>query len=84
MVRAEFAEYAHLMQLAREYRELVRHTEDAALDMDEQRVLLVERSVLHDQIIASFKRLHIPFVERHDVRQQALTIAARGSVQWKE
>ncbi len=72
--------WAHLEQLAQEYRELVELTDSGALDIEEYRALLAQRSVTHDQIIALFEDLAIPFVDRDDVRRQALDIAARGDV----
>jgi hypothetical protein len=76
--RAELC--AHLIQLAQEYREFIQLTDSGALEAEERRALLAQRSLTHDQIIALFEQLGIPFVDRDDVRRQALDIAARGSV----
>jgi len=73
-------QYAHLVEVAREYRELVQLTERGALEAEEQRTLLSQRSVVHDQLIVLFEQLEIPFVDRNDVRRQAMNIAARGRV----
>jgi len=73
-------QYVHLVEVAREYRELVQLTERGALEAEEQRILLSQRSVVHDQLIALFEQLKIPFVDREDVRRQAMDIAARGQV----
>jgi len=67
------------VKVAREYRELVQLTERAALDAEEQRALLSQRTVVHDQLIALFEQLKIPFVDRDDVRRQALNIAAQSN-----
>lgn len=72
-------QYAHLVEVAREYRELVHLTERAALDAEEQRTLLSQRTVVHDQLIALFEQLKMPFVDRDDVRRQALNIAAQSN-----
>ena len=72
--------YAHLMEVAQEYRELVQLTERGALEADEHHTLLSQRSVVHDQLIALFEQLKIPFVDRDDVRRQAMNIAARCQV----
>lgn len=72
--------HAHLIQLAREYADLVSLSEDPALDSEERRTVFAERSVTHDQIIALFVQLGIPFVDRDDVRRQALAIAQSGII----
>ena len=72
--------HAHLIQLAREYADLVSLSEDPALDSEERRTVFAERSVTHDQIIAVFAQLGIPFVDRDDVRRQALAIAQSGAI----
>jgi hypothetical protein len=69
---------SRLVQLAQEYREFVELTEQHALEPDEHRLLLSQRSVVHDQLIDIFTQLGIAFVDRHDVRRQALAIAQRG------
>lgn len=69
---------SRLIQLAQEYRELVLLTEQQALDPEEHRLLLSQRSVVHDQVIEAFTQLGIAFVDRDDVRRQALAIAQRG------
>ena len=71
---------AHLIQLAREYADLVALSEDPALDSEERRTVFAERSVTHDQIIALFEQLGIPFVDRDDVRRQALAMAQSGTI----
>jgi hypothetical protein len=71
---------AHLIQLAREYADLVSLSEDPALDSEDRRTVFADRSVTHDQIIALFEQLGIPFVDRDDVRSQALAIAQSGTV----
>ena len=73
---------AHLIQLAREYADLVALSEDPALDSEERRTVFAERSVTHDQIIALFAQLGIPFVDRDDVRRQALVISQSGIIRW--
>ncbi len=67
-----------LVQLAQEYREIVELTENYALVTEEHRLLLSQRSVVHDQLIDIFTQLGIAFVDRQDARRQALAIAQRG------
>jgi len=71
---------AHRIQLAREYADLVSLSEDPALDSEKRRTVFAERSVTHDQIIALFAQLGISFVDRDDVRRQALAIAQSGTI----
>lgn len=69
---------SRLVQLALEYRQFVELTVQHALEPEEHRRLLSQRSVVHDQLIDVFTQLGIAFVDRHDVRRQALVIAHRG------
>jgi hypothetical protein len=50
------------------------------LETEEYQLLLAQRSVTPDQIIALFEELAIPFVDHNNIRRQALAIAARGDV----
>ena len=67
--------YAHVIQLAREYVDVIELIEQGGLDTDEIRHLLGQRTVLHDQIIAEFERLHISYTDRDDVRARAFQLA---------
>ena len=69
---------AHLITLAREYEAYVHRTEQQAFEAEEYHVLMAERSVVHDQLIALFDELRLPYTDRRDVRSQALAIARRG------
>lgn len=67
--------YAHVIQLSREYVELIELVEQGGLETNEIHELLSQRSVLHDQIIAEFDRLNIPYTDRDDVRARAFQFA---------
>lgn len=69
------SDYAHLVQLAREYKKTIERTEDPSFTMDELQILLSERTVLHDQIIAELVRLGRPVENREDAMKFALRIA---------
>ena len=67
--------YAHVIQLAREYVDLIELVEQGGLETDDIRELQGQRSVLHDQIIAEFDRLNIPYTDRDNVRARAFQFA---------
>jgi hypothetical protein len=69
------SQYAPLIQLTLEYREIIEQTESGMLETEERRVLLGDRSILHDMIIAEMERLGIPIQGREDAMRKAYQIA---------
>lgn len=68
----------HLGALASEYLAWVKLTEGRTLGAEEQRAAQAQRSVAHDALIQVFDDLGLPYIDRADVRRQALGIIARS------
>jgi hypothetical protein len=67
--------FAHLINLCRDYQELVELIQSGMLDTDDIRELNGQRSVLHEQIMAELTRLGKPFRDREHARNLAFQIA---------
>lgn len=69
------SEYAHLVQLARDYLKIIERTQDPSYTMEELQILSSERTVLHDQIIEELRRLGKPIDHREAAMRFAIRVA---------
>ncbi len=69
------SDYAHLVNLCRDYQETIDQIKSGALDAEEIRYLNGQRSVLHEQVMEEMTRLEMPFANRVDAMEQALMLA---------
>jgi cell division FtsZ-interacting protein ZapD len=67
--------YAHLINLCRDYQEMIDLIQSGTLETDEVRELNGQRSVLHEQVMEEMTRLGMPFADRVDAMRQAVKIA---------
>lgn len=67
--------FARLINMVCEYRDIIDLTESGNLETEEIRILLGDRSVLHDAIIEEMQRLKIPVVDRDDAMIKAYQYA---------
>ena len=67
--------YAHLIELAWDYQDIIDQADDPSFTMEELSILNSQRSVLHDQIIAELERLGEPAKDRTAAMQFALRAA---------
>jgi hypothetical protein len=67
--------YAHLIALAIDYQQVIDMIEMGALEIEDTRALLAQRSVLHEQIIAEFARLGQPVTDRAEAMKKAVWLA---------
>lgn len=67
--------YAHLINLCRDYQEMIDLIQSGTLETDEVRELNGQRSVLHEQVMEEMTRLRMPFADRADAMRQAIKIA---------
>jgi hypothetical protein len=67
--------FAHLINLCRDYQDIIDLTQSGGLDTDEIRELNGQRSVLHEQVMEEMRRLGMPFTDRADAMRQAVKIA---------
>jgi hypothetical protein len=67
--------YARLIQLTLEYKETIDLIESGMLETEEIRVLLSQRSLLHNDIIAELERLNKPVESREEAMRLAYQIA---------
>lgn len=66
---------AHLIQLCKEYKEIIDQMRSGRFETEEIHYLSGQRTVLHDQIIAEMEHLGIIIEDREEAMQRAFQIA---------
>ncbi|NTW97100.1 MAG: hypothetical protein HGB28_00930 [Oscillochloris sp.] len=67
--------FAHLVNLCRDYQEIIDQTQSGMLETDEIRELNGQRSVLHEQVMQEMRQLGLTFTNREDAMRKAFKIA---------
>lgn len=67
--------YAHLINLCRDYQEIIDLIQSGTLETDEVRELNGQRSVLHEQVMEEMTRLGMSFSDRAHAMRKAIMIA---------